>query len=455
MSINEIQKIFDRSVLGKEPDMRLKKRKIRTSLILLCTIPLLGFAWIVLLITSGIIYNSLKAEVKYSLYVLTNASYQSFDQRYPGDYTQKEDTVLKGDINISQCISGLDDIKNMSGADTTIFYGGIRYLTTIRNEDGTRATGTGADRKVVGNVLIGGQDYFSDNVLVNGVKYFGYYMPIKNTDGRIVGMAFTGKPRDQVMREINRNIYMVCILAAVTLLIVVALILHFSSRLVFALSRTELFLEEISRGNLKAEIEPYVLKRQDEIGGMGRFAVMLQKSIEDLIGKDPLTGLGNRRSCDIVLKSLIEQGKRCGNIFTIVMGDIDHFKQVNDTYGHQAGDEILKKVSETMKEHMERLGFVFRWGGEEFLLIYEDLVEAEAVCCLKELYNAVNMIEVQWKEEKIKITMTFGVAEFCQDPAIGELVQRADANLYEGKRIGRNCIICSGFNCSREETEEK
>lgn len=434
--------------------MRRKKRKIKTSLMLLCTIPLLGFALIVLLITSGIIYNSLKSEVRYSLYVLTNASYQSFDRQYPGDYIQHENAVFKGGVDISQCTSGLDDIKNMSGADATLFYGGTRYLTTIRNQDGTRALGTIAEHKVIGNVLTGGQDYFSDNVLVNGVKYFGYYMPIQNQDGRIVGMAFTGKPRKQVMQEINRNIYMVCLLAAATLVIVVALILHFSNRLVYSLGRTEIFLEEISRGNLTAEIEPYVLKRQDEIGEMGRFAVVLKQSIEDLIGRDPLTGLGNRRSCDVVLKSLIERGRRGRNIFTIVMGDIDHFKSVNDTYGHQAGDEILKKVSETMKEHMERLGFVFRWGGEEFLLLYEDLVEAEAVCLLKELSRAVNMTEVCWNEQKIKITMTFGVAEFCRDRTMEELVRRADTNLYEGKRTGRNCIICSDSRCSGEAAEE-
>lgn len=423
--------------------MRQKKRKIRTSLMLLSIIPLLGFCIVALVISSGIIYEALENEVEYGLKVLGRTAYQAYDLQYPGDYNRQNGIVCKGNTALGLQQRFVDNIKEISGADATLFYGGIRYLTTIENDDGSRAIGTYAEPKVIEEVLGDGLEYFSDSVLVNGVQYFGYYMPVPNSDESIVGMVFVGRPRVEVMREIYSNILMVVLLAAGTLMIALAVISHFSNKLIYALHLTESFLERIAQGDLIAQIDPYVLERQDEIGEMGHFAVMLQTSIVGLVGKDPLTGLPNRRSCDMVLKSLTNQDREKETVFTVVMADIDHFKEVNDTYGHQAGDEVLKNVAKLMKAHMEHLGFVFRWGGEEFLLIYEDKKEEDALPWLEKLHKDIDAAGVIWNKDKINISMTFGMTDYSREKNLEELIRRADENLYIGKKQGRDQIVGS------------
>lgn len=421
---------------------------------LLAIVPLLGFGLISLLITSRIIYSSLEEEVEDSLNALLRTAYQAYELEYPGDFAVQDGILMKGAAPVRSQADVVNGIKERTGVDATLFYGSERVLTTLKNQDGDSAIRTLAAQKVIQTVLLDGQEYFSDTVLVNGVKYFGYYIPVSNSDGSIIGMMFVGRPRTEVMKKIGSNIFLVCAIAIGTMAIVIAVICHFSRKLIYSLNCTENFLSEISRGNLKAQLDPYVLNRQDEIGEMGRFAVLLQKSIEDLVGKDTLTGLYNRRSCDIILKSLTEKEKRQEQNFTVVMADIDFFKKVNDEYGHQAGDEVLKHIARLMEEHMEHLGFVFRWGGEEFLLIYEDMGEEEAVCHLKELQEKIDESLIRWNEEEIRITMTYGLSDYRQEEKPDKLVCMADENLYIGKKNGRDQIVGSRIRAAGR-TEKK
>lgn len=428
--------------------MKRKKRKITPSLLALSVLPLLAFGLIVSLITSRLIYTSLRDEVEYSLNVLIHNAYAIGQLLYPGEYSERDGELYKGGQPLAGRFEIVDEMQASAGVDATLFYGDERYLTTIRTPDGARASGTPAQPEVVQRVLRDGEDFFSDRVLVNGVPYFGYYMPLTKADGTAVGMLFVGRPRAQVMKSIDRNILQVCLSEAGILAIAVGLAIYYSRKMVYSLNKTEKFLGEIASGDLTAHIDPYLLERQDEVGEMGRFAVVLQRSIEDLVGKDPLTGLYNRRSCDVVLQSLAERAQRDGRPFTVVMGDIDYFKKVNDDYGHQAGDAVLKAVAETLSAHMERRGFVFRWGGEEFLLLYEEMDEKAALLRLKRLQGELARAKVEWQGTPIRVTMTFGVADSTHSPQPEALIRLADENLYLGKQEGRDRVVSA-----REERE--
>ena len=421
--------------------MGRKRRKLTASLLCLSVIPLLCSGIVVLVITSRIIYDSLRDEIRESLRTTTYLSYKIYNQIYPGDFVEDGEHVTKGGNASGPDTEVIDDIKMHTGVDVTLFYGDIRWLTTVKYADGSRVTGTRAHRDVTTHVLNAGSEYFSDSVLVNGEKYFGYYMPVRNTDSRIMGMIFTGKPRRQVMRDIRNHIFVVCLLEVVTMLVAVCFVLHYGKRMIYSLHETERFLGQIAEGNLGASLDPYVLGRKDEVGEMGRFASVLRDSIVELVGSDPLTGLGNRRSCDIALKNTVGRARKKNMPFVIVMADIDYFKKVNDTYGHQAGDEVLKTIADTFRAHMIHHGFVFRWGGEEFLLIYEDMAK-EAVCThLGQLQNEIRSLRIPWEKEEIRVTMTFGVADFEGENKPEELVRRADENLYRGKHGGRDRIV--------------
>ena len=135
----------------------------------------------------------------------------------------------------------------------------------------------------------------------------------------------------------------------------------------FALNTTKHFLGAVANGDLTTEIDPYVLQRHDEIGDMGRFAVMMKESLSDLVGKDPLTGLHNRHSCDVVLASLIQRVKQKNTSFAVAMGDVDFFKYVNDTYGHQAGDETYVNLLKLFRPIWNTWDCI-RWGGGRICL---------------------------------------------------------------------------------------
>ena len=189
---------------------------------------------------------------------------------------------------------------------------------------------------------------------------------------------------------------------------------YYSKKTIFALNTTKHFLGAVANGDLTTEIDPYVLQRHDEIGDMGRFAVMMKESLSDLVGKDPLTGLHNRHSCDVVLASLIQRVKQKNTSFAVAMGDVDFFKYVNDTYGHQAGDETLRQLAKVISTHMEHLGF---------------------------LQEQIDQESIYWKDDKVKITMTFGLADSNEYNDLDELINLIDDNLYRGKKEGRNRIV--------------
>lgn len=148
-------------------------------------------------------------------------------------------------------------------------------------------------------------------------------MPVKNTDQHVVGMLFMGRPRADVMNHIMHNIYLVSLSIVTIMIIAIIVSYYYSKKTIFALNTTKHFLGAVANGDLTTEIDPYVLQRHDEIGDMGRFAVMMKESLSDLVGKDPLTGLHNRHSCDVVLASLIQRVKQKNTSFAVAMGDVD------------------------------------------------------------------------------------------------------------------------------------
>ncbi|MCR5268157.1 MAG: GGDEF domain-containing protein [Lachnospiraceae bacterium] len=169
--------------------------------------------------------------------------------------------------------------------------------------------------------------------------------------------------------------------------------------------------------------------------------VAYSKKLEQLAGADALTGLSNRRSMEDHLNMMAEKYPTLNEAFSISIGDIDFFKKVNDTYGHDAGDYILTQLSTIFKNFMSGKGKAARWGGEEFLLVFDKLNGDEAFLELSKLRGQIERSEFQYKSNTIKITMTFGLEEYDLYAGIQETIAHADEKLYQGKHQGRNCIV--------------
>jgi diguanylate cyclase (GGDEF)-like protein len=159
---------------------------------------------------------------------------------------------------------------------------------------------------------------------------------------------------------------------------------------------------------------------------------------------DPLTGLYNRRFFEQELDHEIKRCQRYGRAFTLLMADIDYFKKINDTYGHDAGDEILKQVGYLIKANLRGLDTVARVGGEEFAVILPETPPNSISVITRRLMKAMRGCEPSSRPmagDRYKITFSLGVATYRRGPASPkQMFKLVDNSLYEAKRRGRNQV---------------
>lgn len=151
--------------------------------------------------------------------------------------------------------------------------------------------------------------------------------------------------------------------------------------------------------------------------------------------KDKLTGLHNRHHGEKVLAEAYITARTLEHPLTLVMCDIDHFKQINDRFGHPTGDRILVELAGLLKQAVRSRDAVIRWGGEEFMIVLEDCAQKDAVDLAERIRDRVNAYE---DAEVGSLSLSLGLATLAPDEAIDKLIARADSALYDAKRSGRN-----------------
>ena len=167
----------------------------------------------------------------------------------------------------------------------------------------------------------------------------------------------------------------------------------------------------------------------------------LQAELREQATHDALTGLYNRRYLEDTLSRELILARRKGHPVSIVMGDIDHFKAVNDRYGHLGGDEVLRSFGDLMKRHVRGSDIYCRYGGEEFLLVLPEMRKEDAFQRAEQLRSALAAAPVVHGTSSIAVTASFGIATFpCDGRSSDELISSADRALYEAKAAGRNRV---------------
>jgi diguanylate cyclase (GGDEF)-like protein len=157
---------------------------------------------------------------------------------------------------------------------------------------------------------------------------------------------------------------------------------------------------------------------------------------------DPLSGLLNRRGMLEELQYELDRSTRYHHPLTVMMCDIDHFKKVNDQYGHDKGDEIIKALGNLFKTGLRKHDTVARWGGEEYVLLLPETTGEQAFQLAEKLREKIASTQYQYKDKTFNVTVSFGLYQFTKDDTIDEAINKADKNLYQAKQQGRNrCII--------------
>ena len=163
------------------------------------------------------------------------------------------------------------------------------------------------------------------------------------------------------------------------------------------------------------------------------------KMLKEKASRDPLTGLLNRGAA---MERLVTLASRLNNeCFSICICDIDFFKNVNDTYGHNMGDQVLIKIGDVLKQQMKGIGAAARWGGEEFLLIFPRVNGDDALQIVYDIQSKIRNIRIPCENGIITVTMTFGLTEYDFNAELDYNIKEADNKLYIGKDSGRNKVV--------------
>ncbi|MES1944720.1 putative two-component response regulator and GGDEF family protein YeaJ [Salinisphaera sp. PC39] len=166
-----------------------------------------------------------------------------------------------------------------------------------------------------------------------------------------------------------------------------------------------------------------------------------QRRLEEMATTDKLTGAANRQVFDMIFDHEIKTARRRGNEPVCVVSiDIDHFKHINDTYGHQGGDTVLREIAAVIREYIRESDTLCRWGGEEFLVLLGDCSLAAARERAETIRNAVKNHPIRFGRDDIFVTVSLGVAQHRASEDLTSLIHRADMAMYEAKREGRDRV---------------
>ena len=183
------------------------------------------------------------------------------------------------------------------------------------------------------------------------------------------------------------------------------------------------------------------IKMQEELEASKAELEEMNRRLYDRATKDVLTSLYNRRKMTDLIEYEYDRALRNRLPFSIIITDIDHFKKVNDTYGHDCGDEVLKEIAQTLMSLIRKQDQVGRWGGEEFLLLLPETDTKGALTLAEKIRSEIEQSSYHCSKTELKLTMTFGISSFSDEKTDKTVIKEADLALYDGKNNGRNRCI--------------
>jgi len=420
-----------------------KRSKLRASMLRATLLPVLIFGICIIICSVRQTESSVYQEVESGLENVAQMTMYLYEETYPGDYAydSASKTLYKGGKKVEGASKFLEHYKECSGTDVTIFYKDVRVITTIKDKNGDPIVGTRINSIVKKEVYEGRQAHFYSKSTIENENYFSYYCPLFDENDQCVGMVFAGKPSDYVDWIVWKSVVPILLLVLLSMIILIFVIWNYADHLNRAFRQLQRFLGNVEEGDFTVELSEMLTKRKDEIGQMAGAAVRMQHSLRDLVQRDSLTGLYNRHYGEIWMKQVKEEARDTGEPFSIAIADIDFFKKFNDCYGHDCGDMVLRKVSELLQTQVGRQGYVSRWGGEEFLIIFKRFTLEESVNFAEEIREKLHRTELRYHNDGFHVTLTIGVAAGDSEKSIESMVKCADCALYEGKRNGRDQVV--------------
>ena len=423
------------------------KRSLRGKMLLLAVLPLVFLAILLGFVSTRSFTAAMLGEVKNDMANQCHMIADIYDRMYPGTYNlevldETNYNLYKGQVDITDACQIIDSIHGAYNVEVSIFRSDLCVVTTMKDASGDRLTLTKASPVVVSGVLETGEEQFYSDVVLDGEKYFAYFMPIpgKNDEGTF-GMYAIYRLASDVHALVLRSVLPVILLCLLATIVIGLISIRYSQKIVSYLQQIQRFMHALSGGRFDVELSPHVLALEDELGDLAKSGQSMQRSLRLLVECDALTGLYNRRLGDRRLKRAAKRAADYGTDYCVGICDIDFFKKVNDTYGHEAGDDVLKAVARVLKRNMTGKQLtVARWGGEEFLLLFENCKLPAAHKILKQIHTQIHQTTIEYEDQSIRVTMSMGLVQADRNASEDAMLAAADGLLYYCKEHGRDQI---------------
>ncbi len=264
----------------------IMKFNITKKLILISMLPMIIISCVLIFYSTNSIKKGMQQEALKGLKGAAAGLETSLNSKDSGDYKEVDGVVYKGDYKITEDYTIEDSMKSISGYDATFFYGDTRIATSIKDStSGKRLVGTQATDLVINTVLKGGKEFTSTSVVINGENYYCCYLPLKNSDGKIVAMAFAGIPSADADQFINKKISALVMLGTALLIIAAILVIIISLSFSKSIKNAAEFVRGLSTGDLTGRIDGKNLSRKDEIGDMSKELIELRDKLSETVGK--------------------------------------------------------------------------------------------------------------------------------------------------------------------------
>lgn len=275
-------------------DMKKKKKKglgILPKMVLMCSLPMIILEVIITLYSMNALQDGMQSEAFNGLRDLCQAVVSAYDAVDSGDYRMEGELLFKGEYCVTENVEVIDSFTKDSEVSVTMFYGDTRRATSLIDKaTGDRIVGTKASDVVISSVLQKGQDYHTDNILINGENYYAYYKPVKDSSGNIVGMVFAGRPSRDVDAVIIKQTSSIAVIAFSILLVSILVCTFLVKGIVRIVVHTEEMLESIAGGQLKIQLSGGAAKlgaaarnRSDEIGIMINSMYDLVEKLQSMV----------------------------------------------------------------------------------------------------------------------------------------------------------------------------
>lgn len=257
--------------------------KMQSKILTMALAPLLCLSVATIVIGNARIERVVTESIENGLRASAVSVRDTFNYVDDGEYQLMDGVLYKGEFNVSDTVEIADNLKEAADTDITVFFGDTRYMTSVIDEQGKRVIGTKAGEKVIQTVLKEGKEYFATDVDVVGQSYFGYYLPLYDSEKNVVGMIFSGMPQADAEGKILSIMSLLAGIMFVVFIVCALLLFLVVSKMVHALRMGAKALEQVATGKLNVELDSKIVNRKDELGTISRAIMQVEEELVHII----------------------------------------------------------------------------------------------------------------------------------------------------------------------------